>query len=470
MLSVSVRLFPLSAVLLWQMSCAVPLGPGYQIRRQEVTLHYAPARPSSVHVQAQYELENTGNAPLATLAFSLPAAAAAPAGHLVVAVEERVARPQPEALLSAEPGYRTALAIAFSPPWPQRERIRLRLDYDLPLPAEAFPAETPRAFLLEFADWFAELIPPDRVFARGTERGETVHLRIRVPTGWRALSSGKPKGSRSHGEAIEHRYELTLDDFDPFVLIGSYHEQRFRIHGQRIVFWTLSRREAAELATSAEEVAGILEYLEQALGPREKRAAPVWVAELPGTPVPPRRAMPRPDSFARGILLVPAREGSAVAAEKHGGAIAHTLATLWLHWLATPTNELGDGWAAYLSCLVREHRQSAVPDCSPEALLRAHQTQTAAGATREAATIKAHLLARALEERLGRPAVLAALRQMLQARRGQTWNANDLRAALEAEARQDLGEFFRTWLGQHGLPETLRQPAVQGNPSAVPGP
>lgn len=466
MLSVSVRLLPLSVLLLWQMACAVPLGPGYQIRRQEVMLLYAPAQSGSVHVHVQYELENTGNAPLDTLAFSLPAAAAAPAGHLAVTVEERIARPQPETPLTTEQSRRTALAIVFSPPWPQRERIRLGLDYDLPLPTEALGGNPPRAFLLEFADWFAELMPPDRVFARGTDRGEKVHLRIRAPAGWRALSSGKPKGSRSHGEAIEHRYEVTRDDFDPFVLIGSYHEQRFRIHGQRIVFWTLNRREAAELATSAKEVAEILEYFEKTLGPREKRAAPVWVAELPsfGTSVPLRGAVPRPDSFARGMLLVPDREEPAAAAQKHYGAIAHTLAKLWLHWLATPTNELGDGWAAYLSCLVREHRQSAVPDCSPEALLRAHQTQTSAGAARQAAVIKAHLFARALEERLGRPAVLAALRQMLQARRGQTWNANDLRAALETEARQDLGGFFRTWLGQHDLPETLRQHAVQGNP------
>lgn len=466
MLSVSVRLLPLSVLLLWQMSCAVPLGPGYQIRHQEVMLLYDPAQSGSVHVHVQYELENTGNAPLDTLAFSLPSAATAPAGHLVVTVEERIARPQPETPLAAEQSRRTALAIAFSPPWPQRERIRLSLDYDLPLPAKASGVDPQRAFLLEFADWFAELMPPDRVFARGTDRGETVHLRIRTPAGWHALSSGKPKGSRSHGEAIEHRYEVTHDDFDPFVLIGNYHEQHFRIHGQRIVFWTLGRRESAELAPSAKEVAEVLEYLEQTLGPREKRAAPVWVVELPsfGTPVPLRGAVPRSDSFVRGMLFVPAREEPAVAAEKHYGAIAHTLAQLWLHWLATPTSELGDGWAAYLSCLVREQRQFAVPDCSPEALLRAHQTKTSAGAAWEAAVIKAHLFARALEERLGRPAVLAALRQMLQARRGQTWNANDLRAALEAEARQDLGEFFRTWLGQQDLPETFRQHTLQGHP------
>jgi hypothetical protein len=464
MFSVSVRLLPLSVVLLWQMSCAVPLGPGYLIRRQEIALRYTPAQPVAVHVHVQYELENTGNAPLATLAISLPAVAATPDGNLVVTVEGQVARPQPEAMPAVEPSRRAALAVAFSPPWPQKERIRLSLDYRLSPRANGAGENPPRAFLLRFADWFAELVPPDRVFARGTGRGETVRVRIRVPAGWRVLSTGRPKGSRSRGAEIEHRYEVRRDDADPFVLAGHYHEQRFQAFGQRVIFWSLGRPERDELAPWATEVAEILAYLEQVLGPREQPAAPVWVAEWPsaGVPAPFHGELMRPVSFVRGMLLVPPWEKSSVSWSQYSGAIAHTLAELWLHWLATPVSELGEGWAAYLSCLAREHKQYSAPDCSAEALLRAHQVQSSAGAAPAAAAIKANLLAVALEERLGRPVVLAALRRVLQARRGQTWNANDLRAALEAESSQDLGEFFRTWLGQRDIPETFRKHAVQG--------
>ncbi len=464
MVSTSVPLLPLGVVLLWQMSCAVPLGPGYQIRRQEIALRYAPAQPGAVHVHVQYELENTGNAPLATLAISLPAAAATPAGDLMVTVEGRVARPHPEAMPAVEPSRRAALAVAFSPPWPQKERIRLSLDYRLSLRANAAGENPPPAFLLGFADWFAELVPPDRMFARGTGRGETVRVRIRVPTGWRVLSAGRPKGSRSRGEEIEHRYEVARDDVDPFVLAGHYHEQRFQAHGQRVIFWSLAPLEQTELVPWATEVAEILAYLEQVLGPRPPPAAPVWVAEWPsvGVPVPLHEEWMRPVSFAQGMLLVSPWEKPSGSRHQHYGAIAHTLAELWLHWLATPASELGEGWSAYLSCRAREHRQYSVPDCSAEALLRAHQAQISAGAAPAAAAIKAHLLAVALEERLGRPVVLAALRRVLQARRGQTWNANDLRAALEAESSQDLGEFFRTWLGQRDIPETFRKHAVPG--------
>ncbi|MCL6480767.1 MAG: hypothetical protein K6U02_03475 [Firmicutes bacterium] len=459
-----VRWLPLSVVLLWQMSCAVPLGPGYQIRRQEIALRYAPAQPGAVHVRVQYELENTGNAPLATLAITLPVVAATPAGNLVVTVEGRAARLQPEAMPTVEPSRRAALAIAFSPPWPQREKIQLSLDYHLPLRANAPGENLPRAFLLESADWFAELVPPDRVFARGTGRGETVRVRIRVPAGWRVLSAGRPKGSRSRGAEIEHRYEVRRDDADPFVLAGHYHEQRFQALGQRVIFWSLARPERAELAPWATEVAEILAYLEQILGSREQPAAPVWVAEWPsaGVPAPFQGELMRPVSFVRGMLLVPPWEKSSVSQSQYSGAIAHALAELWLRWLAKPVNELGEGWAAYLSCLAREHRQHSVSDCSAEALLRVHQAQSSAGAAPAAAALKAHLLAVALEERLGRPVVLAALRRMLQARRGQTWNANDLRAALEAESSQDLGECFRIWLGQRDIPEAFRKRAVQG--------
>jgi aminopeptidase N len=46
---------------------------------------------------------------------------------------------------------------------------------------------------------------------------------------------------------------------------------------------------------------------------------------------------------------------------------------------------------------------------------------------------------------------------MLQGLRGSTYGWVDLRVAVEAETGRDMGEFFRRWLNEPGIPENFRK-------------
>jgi hypothetical protein len=70
---------------------------------------------------------------------------------------------------------------------------------------------------------------------------------------------------------------------------------------------------------------------------------------------------------------------------------------------------------------------------------------------------KALLVLLALEDEVGTAALRRAIRGMVQGLRGSEYGWTDLRAAVEAESGRDLGEFFRRWVNQTGIPEDFRK-------------
>jgi hypothetical protein len=62
----------------------------------------------------------------------------------------------------------------------------------------------------------------------------------------------------------------------------------------------------------------------------------------------------------------------------------------------------------------------------------------------------------ALEDQFGRDHLHAALRNMVQARRGRGYDLDDLIAALEAEAGKPVAPFVRLWLKHPGIPDEFR--------------
>ena len=61
-----------------------------------------------------------------------------------------------------------------------------------------------------------------------------------------------------------------------------------------------------------------------------------------------------------------------------------------------------------------------------------------------------------LEDRYGQPVFTAALSHMLDARRGGGFNLDDLIAAFEQEAHQNVAEFVRVWMKRPGVPGEFR--------------
>ena len=62
----------------------------------------------------------------------------------------------------------------------------------------------------------------------------------------------------------------------------------------------------------------------------------------------------------------------------------------------------------------------------------------------------------ALEDRYGKENVRRALAHLVRSLRGSRFGFAELRSALELETQQNLGDFFRLWLDQTGIPPEVR--------------
>ena len=56
----------------WAASCAVPLGPGYTIEKQQVRVRFANTPEPRIRIAADFQLKNTGDRPLSELEMRLP--------------------------------------------------------------------------------------------------------------------------------------------------------------------------------------------------------------------------------------------------------------------------------------------------------------------------------------------------------------------------------------------------------------
>ena len=66
--------FPLAvlavAVSFWAASCAVALGPGYTIEKQEIRVRFADKPEPRIEVAADYHVKNTGTRPLREMSLT----------------------------------------------------------------------------------------------------------------------------------------------------------------------------------------------------------------------------------------------------------------------------------------------------------------------------------------------------------------------------------------------------------------
>src|SRR5271155_2395956 len=61
----------LAAIGFWVSSCAVALGPGYSIEKQEIRVQFVPGPDPRIRVDSDYQLRNTGNRPISSLVLRL---------------------------------------------------------------------------------------------------------------------------------------------------------------------------------------------------------------------------------------------------------------------------------------------------------------------------------------------------------------------------------------------------------------
>jgi hypothetical protein len=442
--------------------CATPLGPGFFIHKEELEAQFAAAPSPRLHVSARFELENSGNRPLNGVDVALPAEGLQ-VQNLRFTVGGRDASPQKSALQGE------AVFVPFGAPLACKKKLEFRVSYDLLDGPDERTSGSIRAdaFFLPRDLWTPRPLPPEGLFAKGGQRPRQWDVRIRVPVDFKVHAAGKSRGIRRSGDEVEHRFRIGEDEFAPFLIGGRYREHRIFARNVEVIFWDTQTPPTDQLRAAGESLAATLRALEDLLGPRFQKRRPAYVVS--GHDSPASGAQPQWRIFPDGVQLQPSLF-SANAAPGDLCAVSQWLASLWLEELISPQPEIKYLAQALVFVLTMEQPVciAAVPEMKDRAAFIASQLEIydrlpapSASSSQQAGAGRrkfwtGQFFALAAEDRIGRPKLLAALRRMVQALRGSTWGEVDLRAALENESGQELGEFFRAWLHSVDLPDDFR--------------
>ena len=155
--------------------------------------------------------------------------------------------------------------------------------------------------------------------------------------------------------------------------------------------------------------------------------------------------------------------------------VEHELAHTWFGQVVTPRPEaelvLGEGLTEYAAVVAAEARGGEAARQSRVALLLRRFDEARKKAAdkpllrleasdpaeqRAFAFSKGALFFVALEDRYGKGNVRRALAHIVRSLRGDEFGYPELLSALELETRQSVGEFFRLWLDQTGIPAEFR--------------
>ena len=460
----------------------MPLGPGYTIMKQDVDVRFVPAPEPRIELIADYQLRNTGNQPLESLELRLP--------------RENLLRLAPVSITwdaQAVPFDRRSdpagdiLRIPLSAAWPVKQMHALHVQYGIgqggpQKPQLDFPAGS---FYLPPGAWLVALLTPKGTFAGGGVPPKEWTLALSLPAGFVVHAPGSVKRNGTKNGEARFEFQQRTPGLLPFVVAGRYHQHEYRGSPCAVILWKKTPIDPEEAEPLFREVQQTAKVLDTLFGPRGKHARPVWIVDRP---IP---AKPFHDVSSRRvsddvILAQPPPDFGFINLAESGERIwnqettrRETLESIAKAWLGYG---LGSGFdeqpyptaalPAYAVSLADESIQG------PQA-----RRKIIVGNLKEYDSAKAFLLENArdkkdssefskrldnahpgrsvlffyaLEDQYGREHLHAALRHMVQARRGQSYGVQDLLAALEQETRQDVGAFFRLWLKHPGIPEEFR--------------
>lgn len=456
---------------LWASSCAVPLGPGYTIEKQSVQVHFVSAAQPRIRVEANYDLQNSGNQPLSRIEIHLPSA-----------LRYRVPQSLAEwngALLglhqrddAAAPGRTYSLQLPAV--WGTRGRSHLRIAFEIEAPAAGdtklnFAAD---AFYLPAEGWNPELLPASGLFGAGGVLPKQWELTVQVPRTFLVHASGQEgRTFLRNGQKLTTFVQHPVDHY-PFVLAGQYAESRIDASRQTIRLWTRTAQDAAALHRTRDSLARALNAYDALFGERRKEPHALWIVECPVVDSCAPRLSP---GMTR--LLAPAHPSSPAEVASLDSVLVNlsnsdadisvsagpSLAASWLgygrnpgFWDQEPPLSALPAFAAAIGREAIEgpnvrleiiRRALAVAPLVPAAKPRSESSPS-----RE----KSLLFFYGLQDQYGKQAFARALTHMIQARRGRGFGLSDLIAALEQETHQNVAEFVRLWLKHPGIPAEFR--------------
>lgn len=470
------RLLPLALLTLLEISCAGPLGPGFHVLRETLEVRYVSGSPAHLQVRATFFLKNVGDRPLDSIDVALPGEKDSSPADFRIELDGRVVSPQAPLVAGA------TSSISFGAPWPQKALHTLVISYhlaDSSAPGARFGV-TDTSFFLATEDWYPLPRAPKSLFAESKRRPARIDLVVRVPDGFLVHAAGRSNGKSRRSGETEFRFRIAPEDFSPFVVAGRYHEQKFSDSNSTVIFWTFHSLAADQVSRVGQQVAATVNFYDSTFGPRSKPRHPVWVAECP---------LGHAGDFHRGDLggilpevaliesgeLQSATRASTASPDELAQRINLFLAYTWFGLMVRPDfaeEPLPLAAAAHHVLFMarasregdsarREHAARFLKSYDSAAAAGEEKSLTAVRISDAAAQVarardKSVLFFLALEDECGKDSFARAMKRLTQSLRGRRVNASDLRAALESETGKPLGDFFRLWLSQPGIPTAFR--------------
>jgi len=458
----------LASFSFWAASCAVPLGPGYTIEKQEGHVQFVPAPEPRIHIEANYQLKNTGNRELHELEIRLPGRrfssteVHATWDATALALEKSPAHPRNTLLTLAEPwrisaGHTLHLSTMFLPPKEGETSLSFSKD----------------AFFLPAAGWSAELFPPEALFATGGVPPKKWNLFVTVPEGFQIHTSGiQTKSTRKNAELTVFAVQRKTDPY-PFVIAGRYSAAEIGKGTERLHLWTSKAQEATGLAGVSDALARVTAAYDAAFGKRGKDSSETWIVECPvvagcfsnlnpltekllgGEEKGPTTA----EMISQDTIVVDFSGG----APKLAAAAAPSLAATWLGYAQNPgffeqklPLSLLPAFAAALGSDAAAGTESREETIRRALRLIPTNPKPNQEEDQPVLRVKSFLFFYAVQDRYGQETFRKAMQYMLYARREREFKLSDFIAAFEKETHQNVAEFVRMWMKRPGVPEEFR--------------
>jgi len=458
--------------LLCGYSCAVPFAPSYRILKASYEVRFVAGPPCQLAIHLVYKLQNDGNSDLGFLDAKFPD-------------EKEFGRKDLRAQMDgpASPAIRLApvsetsppntLRLSLDSPWTQGQVRTLGIEYTFASPENsgALITLSENEFHLGAGGWLPELQPPKHVLASHPQPPALATYTLRVPADFIVLARGTSKGQSEEGGDVEHRLELGKDVGPPFVVAGRYVSTPPNRRSHSAVFWTLAPV-PDDLSAAIEPITLAWKTLETAFGPLDKNIVAPHIVESPELHPPVGAASEVAVAFPGGAIANPAVFGLGVRNEAFLDIVTLALARNWfgeeIHPGPGTSIGIGEGLPEYATIVVEEARNGPAGRRRRifEYLRRYDEARTRAdeiplGMTtltdpigpRQIALAKAPLFYVALEDICGELEVRQGLARLVALLGGQEVGYSDLRAALEQSTHRNLGQMFRIWLNDKGLPQ-----------------
>ncbi len=435
-------------------------------------MRFVAGPPCQLAIHVVYKLQNNGNSDLAFLDAKFPDEREFGRKDLHAEMDGGASPPIRLAPVS-ETSPPNTLRISWDSPWRQGQVRTLGIEYTFASPRNLGALITlgENEFHLRGGSWLPELQPPKHLLASHPQPPALATYALRVPADFIVLARGTSKGQSKEGGDVEYRFELGKDVGPPFVVAGRYLSTPPNRGSHSAVFWTLAPL-PDDLSPAIEPITLAWKTLETAFGPLDKNIVAPHIVESPELRAPVGEASEVAVSFPGGAIANPAAFALGMRNDAFLHVVTLALARNWFGEKIRPgfgtSIGIEEGLPEYATIVVEEARQGPAGRRLRilEYLRQYNEARTRAAETplgmttltdpigpRQIALAKAPLFYVTLEDTCGELEVRKGLARLVALLSGQEVDYSDLRAALEQSTHRNLGQIFRIWLNDKGLPQ-----------------